>query len=202
MDNRNKTDVAERIARKRQDNNKLFESHRQNVMPQMEAIKSSRHEGVGRSSEYDLSDLIGQTHSLISSELGRNYHNLETIRQHSEQLREDDIVEKYLEAEQTVLSNIERIEKARQELDSLVADVCRQVNQIMTDVGGFDVSGTHDPIRSGDTPVAYGGPGGMAVVDKKKDPNGTKAFEKALAANAAGMGVSSNVIAKAMKHDN
>ncbi|MCP4708865.1 MAG: hypothetical protein GY869_09595 [Planctomycetes bacterium] len=200
MSKKNRINVPDIIARKRQKNNKIFAAHRQHIMPQVEALKSKHNEGVRRSSDYDLSNLISQAYSLINTELDRYYHNLETVRRHSEQLKEDDIVEKYLEAEQAVLSNIDRLEQKRQELDGLVADVGTQVKQIITEIGGFDDSEARGLTRPDDTPGAYGGPDGVVRVDKQKDPDGTKTFEKALAAKAAGMGVSPDVIAKAMKN--
>ena len=200
MNKNDKINVPDMIARRRQKQNKIFESHRQNIMPQIEAIKSMRNEDIGRSSGHGLSNLISQAYSLINAERDRNYDNLETVRQHAEQLKEDDIVEKYLEAEQAVLTNINSIEQKRQELDGIVADVGTRIDQIMTEVSGFGDSEAREYVRPDDTPVAYGGPDGVVMVDKKKDPDGTKAFEKALAAKAAGMGVSPDVIAKAMKN--
>ena len=201
MKNNSKINTADIIAKKRQNNNKLFESHRQNLMPKIEAIQANRNKDANQSSDTNLSHLISEAHSLINTEHDRNCRNLETVRQHSEQLKEDDIVEKYFEAEQELISKIDGIEQKRQELNGIVADIGTRINQIIADVVEVDGGESREFVRPNDTPAAYGGPNGMVKVDKKKDPDGMKAFENALGAKAASIGFPPSAVAKAMKND-
>lgn len=197
--NKNKINTEKVLANKKLNNNRLFESHRKSTMPQIQTVKSRRNEYKVQSSDMNLSNLISQAYSLINSELDRNYRNLDIVRQHSEQLKEEDVIEKYMEAEQVVLSSIEDLEQKRQELDAAVTDIAARINQIVTDIDGSGEGETREFIKPDDTPSAYGGPEGIVKVDKKNDPDGTKAFEKALAAKAAGLGFPPEKIAKAMK---
>ena len=74
-----------------------------------------------------------------------------------------------------------------------------RINQIITDIDGSGKGETREFIKPDDTPSAYGGSEGIVKVDKKNDPDGKKAFEKALAAKAAGLGFPPKKIAKAMR---
>lgn len=193
--NNNKINTEKVLANKRLNNNRLFESHRKSTMPQIQTVKSRRNEYKVQSSDMNLSNLISQAYSLINSELDRNYRNLDIVRQHSEQLKEEDVIEKYMEAEQVVLSSIEGLEQKRQELGAAVTDIAGRIEQIISDISGVDEGQSREFTKPDTAPVAKE----AAKVANKNNSNGEKAFEKALAAKAAGMGVSPDAISKAMK---
>ena len=199
-DKENNFTAADIIARKKQRNNKIFETHRKNVMPQFESIISGDSKRQDTLPDNELPVLIKEAYQLIDHELRRNNDNLATIRAQSEQLREDDVIDKFLDAEDAVLVAIDELEQKRSQLDNIVADACSQVKDIISDIGGFGHGQAREFYRPDEPPAAYGGPMGMVKVDKENDPDGMKSFEQALAGKAAGMGISPDIVAKAAEN--
>lgn len=196
----NKLNMENVLAKKRQHNNWLFDQHRKDALPQIEAMKSQRNKAPSQSVDADLSTRINQTRSLIKTGRDRSYRILDTVRSHSEQLKQEDVVQKYIEIEQISLEKIAAFQQHHQQLDAIIADLHARIDQIISDIAGLDDGGADEFTKPDAAAAAHSVPTEKSVkVDKKNDSDGTKAFEKGLAAKAAGMGFPPEAIAKAMK---
>ena len=199
--NRKKLNMDNVFAKKRQRNNQLFNDHRKNVMPQIETLKSQRTQSHSPLVQGDLSARLGQARSLTKTGLDRSYQILDTVMSHSEQLKQEDVVQKYIEIEQVCQAKIAQYLQFQQMLDALESDLHARIDQIISDIAGVDEGESREFTKVNDTvPVADRHPKApITKADKVNGSDDAKTFEKGLAAKAAGMGVSPNVIAKAMK---
>ncbi|RKY10546.1 MAG: hypothetical protein DRP56_00690 [Planctomycetota bacterium] len=195
--NSNKLNMENVLAKKRQHNNRLFDQHRKDVLPKVEAMKSQRNKAPSQSVDATLSARINQARSLIKTGLDRSYRILDTVKSHSEQLKQEDVIQKYIEIEQISLEKIAAFQQHHQQLDSIVADLHARIDQIISDIAGLDESESGEFTKP--DAAAHSVPTEKSVKTSPSKTDKTQAFEKGLAAKAAGMGFPPEAIAKAMK---